>query len=138
MSQSKTNGGGFWGTFDAPHLGHWLDTPGQPMPQGKPWGDASASNTNPYTGCPNTGMTRKYEFTIAEGTIAPDGVEKQGILVNGQFPGPLIEANWGDWIEVTITNALPNEGTALHYHGLLQKATPWFDGVPGVQVSPFF
>lgn len=23
-------------------------------------------------------------------------IEKQAIVVNGQFPGPLIEANWGE------------------------------------------
>ena len=30
----------------------------------------------------------------------------------------------------------PEEGTALHWHGLLQKTTPWFDGVPAVQQCP--
>jgi hypothetical protein len=24
------------------------------------------------------------------------------IVVNGQFPGPLIEANWGDWYVSTL------------------------------------
>ena len=72
------------------------------MPQGKPWGGANATNTNPYDGCPNTGMTRKYDFTVASAIIAPDGVERPSILINGQFPGPLIEANWGDWIEVCL------------------------------------
>lgn len=32
-------------------------------------------------------------------------------------------------------NAL-DEGTSLHWHGLLQTETPWFDGVPGVQQCP--
>lgn len=85
------------------------------MPQGYPWGGATASNTNPYTSPPNTGMTRKYSFTVAMGTIAPDGVEKEAILINGAFPGPLIEANWGDMIEVEVTNSLPDEGTSLHW-----------------------
>jgi FtsP/CotA-like multicopper oxidase with cupredoxin domain len=52
--------------------------------------------------------------------------------------GPMITANWGDWVEVSVTNNLPDEGTSLHWHGLLQAETPWFDGVPSVsQVSPF-
>lgn len=85
------------------------------MPSGTPWGGATSSNINYYTDPPNTGMTRYYTFTISQGTIAPDGVEKQALLINGQFPGPLIEANWGDWIEVTLTNALPDEGTSLHW-----------------------
>jgi FtsP/CotA-like multicopper oxidase with cupredoxin domain len=58
--------------------------------------------------------------------------------VNGQFPGPLIEANWGDTIEVTIQNKIadPPEGTAMHWHGLKQKKTPWYDGVPSVGQCP--
>ncbi|MCJ1348816.1 hypothetical protein MMC31_007049, partial [Peltigera leucophlebia] len=60
------------------------------------------------------------------------------ILVNGAFPGPLIEANWGDWISVTVNNQIegPSEGTAIHWHGLLQRQTPWFDGIPGGQQCP--
>lgn len=60
------------------------------------------------------------------------------MLVNGVFPGPLIEANWGDTIQVTVHNRItgPEEGTALHWHGLLQKTSQWFDGVPGVQQCP--
>lgn len=59
-------------------------------------------------------------------------------MVNGQFPGPVIEANWGDWIEVVLRNNITNppEGTALHWHGLLQKETPWYDGVPAVTQCP--
>lgn len=31
---------------------------------------------------------------------------------------PLIEANWGDWIEVTVRNGItdPPEGTAVHWY----------------------
>jgi FtsP/CotA-like multicopper oxidase with cupredoxin domain len=31
---------------------------------------------------------------------------------------------------VNVTNDLPNEGTTLHWHGLRQPGTPWYDGVP--------
>ena len=60
------------------------------------------------------------------------------MLINGQFPGPTIEANWGDTIQVTVENRIigPEEGTSLHWHGLLQKETPWYDGVPAVQQCP--
>jgi len=60
------------------------------------------------------------------------------ILINGQFPGPLIEANWGDMIEVTVHNNIehPFEGTAVHWHGLLQRDTQWYDGVPAVGQCP--
>lgn len=84
------------------------------------------------------GQERVYDFTIARGTIAPDGYEKGVLLINGQFPGPTIEANWGDTITVTVNNAItgPEEGTSLHWHGLLQTGTPWEDGVPSVSQCP--
>lgn len=56
--------------------------------------------------------------------------------MNNQFPGPVIEANWGDWIEVKVTNNIPDEGAAIHWHGLLQKNTPYMDGVPGNTQCP--
>jgi len=49
--------------------------------------------------------------------------------------GPLIEANWGDQIQVKLTNKSP-EGTAIHWHGILQKDNQAFDGVPGVSQCP--
>ena len=58
------------------------------------------------------------------------------LLVNGAFPGPTIEANWGDWIEVKVSNTIADEGTAFHWHGFLQKETPWMDGVPGMTQCP--
>jgi FtsP/CotA-like multicopper oxidase with cupredoxin domain len=85
---------------------------------------------------PDTGVTKTYDFTVSYQTIAPDGVTKNGLVVNGGFPGPLVEANWGDWIQVTVTNNLTDEGTSIHWHGLLQKSTPWFDGVPSVGQCP--
>ena len=42
--------------------------------------------------------------------MAPDGVERQMFVYNNQFPGPLIEANWGDTIVVHVTNNLQNNG----------------------------
>ena len=35
-------------------------------------------------------------------------------------------------MKVTVTNKISGleEGTSLHWHGILQKETPWFDGVP--------
>lgn len=79
-----------------------------------------------------------YNFNIARGTISPDGVNRSVILVNGAFPGPTIEANWGDTITVNVCNHItgPEDGTSIHWHGLLQKTTPWYDGVPAVDQCP--
>lgn len=64
-----------------------------------------------------------------------DGFERQVYLINGQQPGPLIEVEEGDDLEVFVNNQLSVE-TTIHWHGLLQTGTPDMDGVPGVtQVS---
>ncbi|KAK8017818.1 hypothetical protein PG993_014144 [Apiospora rasikravindrae] len=88
---------------------------------------------------PIDGVLRKYDWTLSRGYLSPDGYNKSGIFVNGQFPGPTIEANWGDWIEVTVHNNIIGddaEGTAIHWHGLTQRNTQEFDGVPSITQCP--
>lgn len=113
-----------YGTLGHPPLGPYINGP---MPQGSklPWGKRNVNNTNPYddSSIPNTGMycipfadqhniyqnagmTRYYSWTVTNTTLSPDGVEIPMIVVNGQFPGPLIEANWGDWIQVEVINGM--------------------------------
>ncbi|GAB7343688.1 hypothetical protein MBLNU457_1673t1 [Dothideomycetes sp. NU457] len=102
-----------------------------------PWGNAN-KHTNYYdeSQVPNTGKTRTYDWTITKGQLAPDGVEVTGFLINGQFPGPVVEADWGDYVQVTVHNAIEDEGTTIHWHGVLQKNTQTYDGVPGVSQCP--
>lgn len=75
---------------------------------------------------------RTYEFNISHGLGAPDGVWKPMILANGQSPGPLLEANMGDMIRVTVNNLMPNTSTSIHFHGINQGNSTWMDGVAGV------
>ncbi|EME88044.1 uncharacterized protein MYCFIDRAFT_28515 [Pseudocercospora fijiensis CIRAD86] len=81
---------------------------------------------------PITCRTREYNFVITNTTIAPDGVERLALLVNGQMPGPKIEANWGDTVIVHVTNAMQNNGTSIHFHGIRQNYTNEMDGVPSI------
>ncbi|KAL8792760.1 MAG: hypothetical protein Q9195_004647 [Heterodermia aff. obscurata] len=136
LSQAQTNGLSLLGTLAAPQVPQFLT--GSSSGTQCPWGKKNASNSHPYKEAPDTGVTRHYEFVVSRAQLAPDGYQKNMILVNGQFPGPLIQANWGDYIEVEVTNNIdgPKEGTSLHWHGLLQTATPWYDGTPGVQQCP--
>ncbi|KAF5013666.1 hypothetical protein FDECE_358 [Fusarium decemcellulare] len=133
MAQVKTNGKSLLGTLVAPVLPLFLTD--NPTPNGYPW-STMTTQTNYYQDHPNTGVIRRYDFSVSRGTIAPDGYQLPVILVNGQFPGPTIEANWGDTIQVTVSNDIEDEGLALHWHGLMQKGTPWEDGVPGVTQCP--
>ncbi|KAF4982330.1 hypothetical protein FZEAL_2029 [Fusarium zealandicum] len=133
LSQKQTNGKSLLGTLVAPLLPLFLKN--NPTPNGFPWSTLTA-HTNYYSEHPHTGVIRKYDFAVSRRQIAPDGYQQDVILVNGQFPGPTIEANWGDTIQVTVSNEIEDEGLALHWHGFLQKTRPWEDGVPGVTQCP--
>jgi len=110
---------------------------GGPPSNGSPWNHKLVSlDAYTHTNVPNTGVTRYYTFTLTPGIANADGVDRDVLLINGQFPGPTIEANWGDYIEVTVHNQLGNEGTSIHWHGLRQSQTPWMDGVPSLSQCP--
>ena len=146
LSQAQANGNSLLGTLLAQKFLRFIgDLLGlleagnlTPPLTGFPWGLLTAGGTNPYTNAPTTGVVRSYDIVVSRGTISPDGVERSALLINGGFPGPTIEANWGDTIQVTVTNNItgPEEGTSIHWHGLLQKGTPYEDGVPGISQCP--
>ncbi|KAF2110621.1 multicopper oxidase-domain-containing protein [Lophiotrema nucula] len=56
-------------------------------------------------------------------------------LVNGQFPGPVLEIDQDDWVEITVVNKSPYN-SSIHYHGIEQIRSPWADGVPGLTQRP--
>lgn len=60
--------------------------------------DPTVSSINPFLDFPDTKRTVSYVFNVTRKVLSPDGYQKRMIVVNGAFPGPLIEANWGDWI----------------------------------------
>ncbi|KAH8846586.1 hypothetical protein MCOR01_000044 [Pyricularia oryzae] len=76
-------------------------------------------------------QTRRYNFTVTNQWSAGDGHGRPVFAINGQTPGPLIEADEGDEIEVFLENQLGFE-TTMHWHGIYQIDKPWNDGVPGV------
>src|SRR5256714_4610502 len=53
-----------------------------------------------------------------------------GFTFNGEVPGPTIEANVGDTIEVRLKNSLP-QATMVHWHGIRLPAD--MDGTGAVQ-----
>lgn len=75
---------------------------------------------------------REYVFNITQAYAAPDGFQKPMVLVNGQSPGPLIEANIGDTIRVHVNNQMASASTTIHWHGINQRGSTWMDGVAGV------
>ncbi|GBC06236.1 hypothetical protein RclHR1_00670028 [Rhizophagus clarus] len=71
-----------------------------------------------------------FDLTFKRTTLAPDGFTRSLITINGQYPGPVLEAKKGDRIVINVRNEI-GEPTAIHSHGMFQRGTPWFDGVTG-------
>lgn len=47
-------------------------------------------------------------FDIVNANVSPDGFSRAGVLVNGVFPGTLIEANKDDTLHIAVNNQLIN------------------------------
>ncbi|KAL1630095.1 hypothetical protein SLS54_000955 [Diplodia seriata] len=72
------------------------------------------------------GVTREYWINLKDQIIFPDGYSKPyGKIINDTYPGPLIEACWGDEVVVHVTNYLQTNGS-----------TNEMDGVNGVTQCP--
>ncbi|KAJ3524320.1 hypothetical protein NM208_g12103 [Fusarium decemcellulare] len=83
------------------------------------------------------GITREYYLEVEEMPIDGDGViNPYGKVFNQTYPGPWIQACWGDIIKVTVKNKLRYNGTTIHWHGLRQLGTMEMDGVNGVTQCP--
>lgn len=100
------------------------------------WGNGFSINTDYEKSWPNTGRVIQYELEVKNATLSPDGTPKQMLVVNGQYPGPLIEANWGDILELTVKNSLDCNGTSMHWHGFRQLDSNPQDGVNGITECP--
>jgi len=79
--------------------------------------------------------TRVYNWRVSWAIGAPDGYSRKMIVVNNQYPGPLIEANQGDTIIVNVQNDL-DSGAGIHFHGISQVGSIWSDGTPGITQCP--
>jgi FtsP/CotA-like multicopper oxidase with cupredoxin domain len=90
-------------------------------------------DTNWDSNAPPT--TREYTWKIEDHVLNPDGVYRPMILINGTFPGPLIECNEGDEIVVHVRNLATN-ATSIHWHGIFQNGTNHMDGTTGVTQCP--
>lgn len=78
---------------------------------------------------------REYTWTVRDQEHNPDGIFRPMLLVNNQFPGPMVRANEGDVIVVHIDNQAVN-ATSIHWHGIYQNSTPHMDGTVGISQCP--
>ena len=80
--------------------------------------------------------TVHYKWDITWVTAAPDGFARPVIGINGQWPCPQIDVDVGDRIVVDVYNALGNQSTGLHWHGIHQTGTGYMDGSSGATQCP--
>ncbi|KAJ2620898.1 ferroxidase fet3 [Coemansia sp. RSA 1358] len=56
---------------------------------------------------------------------------RKAIGINGKWPIPAVVADLGDMLVINLNNKL-DEPTSLHFHGLFQNGTNFYDGAVGV------
>jgi hypothetical protein len=101
------------------------------------WSNGFSIATDFDTKWPNTGKTVEYSLEITNTTCNPDGNgDRLCMLINKQYPGPTLIANWGDRINIKVKNSLQNNGTSIHWHGLRQLNSVAQDGVNGITECP--
>jgi len=80
----------------------------------KKTGERFDINTDYETKSP-TGVTREYWLDLTKSDITADGYTFKGATVfNGSFPGPWIQACWGDNVVINVRNSNPDRGTSIH------------------------
>ncbi|XP_021816674.1 L-ascorbate oxidase homolog [Prunus avium] len=71
-----------------------------------------------------------FTWNVTFGTISPLGVPQQGILINGQFPGPNINSTSNNNIVLNVFNNL-DEPLLFTWSGVQQRKNSWQDGTLG-------
>jgi L-ascorbate oxidase len=69
--------------------------------------------------------------------ISGNGHIRAIMVVNRMLPGPAVEVCVGDTVQVTVYNQLHlSEATSIHWHGVMQRDTPYMDGVSMITQCP--
>ncbi|KPM35398.1 Laccase-2 [Neonectria ditissima] len=101
------------------------------------WCDYSI-DTDYTTEAVDSGNTKEYWLELTDVTVAPDGVSRSAMAVNGSIPGPTLFADWGDTVVIHVTNSLTTSlnGSSVHWHGIRQNYTNQNDGVTAITQCP--
>ncbi|XP_042986930.1 laccase-2-like [Carya illinoinensis] len=83
----------------------------------------------------HAGVTRHYKFDIRLQNVTRFCQSKSMVTVNGMFPGPQVFAKEGDRLVVKVVNHVPNN-ISIHWHGIRQLRSGWFDGPSYITQCP--
>ncbi|VAH81690.1 unnamed protein product [Triticum turgidum subsp. durum] len=81
------------------------------------------------------GVTRRYTFNVGMTSVTRLCGTKSIPTVNGQFPGPRLDAREGDRLVVTVHNHM-SRNVSFHWHGLRQLRNGWADGPAYITQCP--
>ncbi|RZC67162.1 hypothetical protein C5167_010852 [Papaver somniferum] len=103
----------------------------------KVWNDETSLYTE-YNPPPNTlfcGKAREdpyryFTWVVTYGTISPLGTPQQGILINGQFPGPRLDIVTNDNVIINVINKI-DQPFLLTWNGIKNRKSSWQDGTLG-------
>mmetsp|Transcript_771 Transcript_771/g.3052 ORF Transcript_771/g.3052 Transcript_771/m.3052 type:complete len:669 (+) Transcript_771:59-2065(+) len=74
-----------------------------------------------------------FELELMYVALELNGAQKVGLSFNAKgFQGPTMRVPLDSIVRVDVTNSLPDQGFTLHFHGLHQPGTPYFDGAHGI------
>ncbi|XP_076303578.1 uncharacterized protein LOC143221863 [Lasioglossum baleicum] len=68
--------------------------------------------------------------------VSGDGRERAALTVNRMLPGPSIQVCLGDYIVVDVINHVSESAVSIHWHGILQEGSQYYDGVPNLTQCP--
>ncbi|KAL3417370.1 Lcc2 [Phlyctema vagabunda] len=117
---------GFTSCFDSTNRSCWLEN-----------GATTYDINTDYENHSPQGVDRYYTLDITDDWVNADGLNfTEAKIFNEMYPGPWIQACWGDRVSITVNNLLRNNGTSIHWHGIRQLLTMHMDGVNGVTQCP--
>lgn len=80
------------------------------------------------------------QLVVSNAKIAPDGFAHDAIVVNGDYPGPVLTAVKGERFQIKVKNVLVdesmNKSTTVHWHGIKQRSSNEMDGTAMVTQCP--
>lgn len=68
--------------------------------------------------------------------VLADGVERGILTVNRMIPGPSIQVCENDRVVIDVENHMEGMELTIHWHGIWQRGTQYYDGVPFVTQCP--
>lgn len=65
-----------------------------------------------------------------------DGVERGVLTANRMIPGPSIQVCENDKVVIDVENHMEGMEVTIHWHGIHQRGSQYYDGVPFVTQCP--